>query len=71
MEGDTPLHWAVRHGQYQMLNLLLDQGAGFDVKNSDAETPLLLAASINDDMMMRLLLAKVNTSVELDLVDLY
>jgi ankyrin repeat protein len=49
----------------------MDQGAGFDVKNSDAETPLLLAASINDDMMMRLLLAKVNTSVELDLVDLY
>jgi len=56
-EGDSLLHWAVREGKHDMLSLLLNKLSFFaDIKNSDGETALHLAAALGDEVMAEALL---------------
>ena len=41
--GDTPLHKACRHGNPEMVKILLDKGATIDVGNKDSAIPLHIA----------------------------
>ena len=38
--GSTPLHWAARYGQKQVVELLINKGADVDAKDNSGSTPL-------------------------------
>ncbi|KAL8744547.1 MAG: hypothetical protein Q9184_007987, partial [Pyrenodesmia sp. 2 TL-2023] len=44
-DGWTPLHYAVRHGQDDIVALFLDRGCPIDVQTNHGQTPLFLAIS--------------------------
>jgi len=55
--ASTPLHWAIR--DEAKVRLLLEHGAGIDLKQADGRTPLYQAASLgNGNAIIRLLLEK-------------
>lgn len=56
-DEDTPLHLAVHHLQYGVVEELGNAGATIEVKNRHLETPLLLAEQLEDATMVRLLKA--------------
>lgn len=62
--GWTPLHSAVRYGEPEIAQLLIDSGANIEAKNNYGETPLLMAVSETEIpahikiAMIRCLLAK-------------
>jgi ankyrin repeat protein len=39
-QGNTPLHYAVKNGHKELVDLLLDHSADIDVKNHQQKTPL-------------------------------
>ena len=41
--GDTPLHLAIQKGDYDIIKLLLDNGANIKIKNKKGITPFDLA----------------------------
>jgi ankyrin len=41
--SSTPLHFAAREGQLDIVKLLLDKGANVDAKDSDGDNPLQCA----------------------------
>ncbi|KAF8819091.1 ankyrin repeat-containing protein, partial [Cardiosporidium cionae] len=43
LEGDTPLHLAIRHGSTEVALILIERNALLDVKNESKQTPLHLA----------------------------
>jgi ankyrin repeat protein len=45
--GLTPLHYAAREGNVDLINYLVDKGAKLELKTAQAKTPLHLAA-MND-----------------------
>jgi ankyrin repeat protein len=56
--GWTPLHFAVRAGAAEVVDLLLDAGAAVDARNDDGLTPLQLALArrpVRLDVVQRLL----------------
>ena len=67
-DGQTALHVAVKNCQPDIIQLLFSRGAALDVKAFQAElTPLMLAASISNTVILRLLIA---AGSNLDLQDL-
>ncbi|XP_059176229.1 ankyrin-1-like [Physella acuta] len=60
LKGNTALHFAYG-GKSEIISLLLASGAKVDVKNSENETPLHVAANTSDTEMMSILIdAKAN-----------
>ena len=55
---ETPLHAAVRGGQQETAELLIDSGASVDARNSDGETALLVAADLGSDALGRALVVE-------------
>ena len=53
--GRTALHWAVRKGYWECVELLLALGADTTLKDSDENTPLMLARLNEDTDMIKLL----------------
>lgn len=59
----SALHWASAYGQYNSVNVLLNNGAKINLTGPDGETPLIFAASGGHHDVVRLLIekgAKVN-----------
>jgi ankyrin repeat protein len=54
----TPLHMAVRRGNKDIAEALLDYGAGIEVRDSQGETPLRRAVNCNKTDIAALLLAR-------------
>lgn len=54
--GNTALHIAVKHNQYQCAELLLHMGAKVNLKNQDGYTPLLIATLASNTELVRLLI---------------
>lgn len=50
--GDTPLHWAVREEQIEIVELLLTLGANPFHLNEDEESPLKLAESVGSEALV-------------------
>ena len=60
--GNTPLHSALIHGRYTMVESLLEAGADVNTPNLRGDTPLLLAAS-NPTMIATLLRYHANPNI--------
>jgi len=43
LDGDTPLHRAVKEGHAPMVRVLVQHGARLDIRNNDNLTPAMLA----------------------------
>ena len=56
MDAQTPLHLAVGYGHHDAAEILLEKGAQVDKKGPFLRTPLMHAASMNDERMVDLLL---------------
>ncbi len=56
-DGDTPLHFAVRHGRHNNAEQLIKVGANLNVGNKRGETPIFECAKTGDIGIMRLLYA--------------
>lgn len=48
-DKNTSLHYSVIQRKYELIDLLVDNGADIDVQNADGRTPLMLAAQAGDD----------------------
>jgi len=48
MLGETPLRWAIMHGDVEMVRLLAQAGANPNKADDDGETPLMLASCLGD-----------------------
>lgn len=71
--GDTPLHTAVRQGNFSTVRVLLEAGAYIDMQNNDGLTPLAVAIKEyngkNQAALVRLLLTSAgNTKADYDLM---
>lgn len=53
---DTPLHLAVRNGQFELVRMLLRRGIVIDAKNNDDHTSLHLASEAGQVEIVQLLL---------------
>jgi ankyrin repeat protein len=53
-EGNTPMHFAVFKKQYEIVKILLEAGAKYDVKAGDGDTALDLANKENDTHIIEL-----------------
>ena len=65
-DGTTALHWAVHHGDTELVEMLLDAGAKVDARNRYGVPPLHLAAENGDSVLTALLLdrgADANTAL--------
>ena len=65
-DGTTALHWAVHHGDAELVEMLLDAGAKVDARNRYGVPPLHLAAENGDSVLTTLLLdrgADANTAL--------
>ena len=65
-DGTTALHWAVHHGDAELVAMLLDAGAKVDARNRYGVPPLHLAAENGDAALTKLLLdrgADANTAL--------
>jgi ankyrin repeat protein len=67
-EGDTPLHWAVRHNFSDMVRTLLKRGASPNVKNKLGETSLMLAVKYGHRSLLPLLF---NANIKFNLEDIF
>lgn len=56
--GETPLHWAVKGGDYRMVDLLLQKNVESDLPDSRSRTPLSRAAERGYDRVVEVLLTK-------------
>jgi len=57
-EGDLPIHTAIRHDRPEILQFLLEQGAGVNARRPDGTTPLHLAGQYGRIDTARLLLER-------------
>ncbi|ARE67539.1 SWPV2-ORF287 [Shearwaterpox virus] len=56
IEGNTPLHFAVKHNNFNLTNLLLENGAIPNIRNDDNITPLQIAINNNNIDILRILI---------------
>jgi ankyrin repeat protein len=56
-DGTTALHWAVYHGNAELVERLLEAGARVDVRNEFGSTPIAEAATVGDARILAALLA--------------
>lgn len=56
IDGTTPLHWAIRAGEAEIVDILLRAGANATAQDRLGVTPLYLAAAIGDGATIRKLL---------------
>lgn len=54
--GTMPLHWAVHHGNLELVKQLLEAGADVNAANNYGATPISEAAVLGDQAMMKVLL---------------
>lgn len=54
--GQTALHWAVRNGQQQTVELLLNEGLDINTNDTEMKSALHYAASQNNKILIRLFL---------------
>jgi len=54
--GDTPLHYAIREDQAEIVEYLISMGADLDHMNQDDETPAELAEMVASDEVKKVLL---------------
>jgi ankyrin repeat protein len=59
--GDTVVHWAVRHNDESLLQVLIKLGAPFNTSNFDYECPMALALSLNHLNLIPLLKSVMTT----------
>ena len=66
--GETPLHWAIWHGQKETVEKLIEKGADVNKETKCGETPLNFAARHEQKEIVKLLLNKLGLSdvVEID-----
>ena len=60
--GDTPLHWAVRLGDYNIMRILIKHGADTSLMNNNGETPLYYAVKTQHYYALMMLI-EVNADV--------
>lgn len=56
IEGNIPLHFAVKHNNFNLTNLLLENGAIPNIRNDDNITPLQIAINNNNIDILRILI---------------
>lgn len=57
-KGNTALHLAIDHNNYDAINALLDAGVDTEIKNTDGENPLHLAIKNNNLIAIKMVLSK-------------
>jgi len=66
-DGDTALHWAVRESNFRIAQMLLDQpGIAIDSCNDHQESPLHLAAALDETQIGLLLLSRGASPNQID-----
>lgn len=55
-DKNTSLHYSVIQRNYELIDLLVDNGADIDVQNADGQTALMVAAKAGDDKLTDYLL---------------
>lgn len=55
-DGTTPLHWAVYHGQIDLVKALLRAEAKVDTRNDYGSSPMMEAATVGNTELLKLLL---------------
>jgi len=55
-DGTRPIHWAVYHLDYELLDVLLAKKANVNVANEFGSTPIAEAANLGDARMVKMLL---------------
>ena len=55
-DKNTSLHYSVIQRKYELIDLLVDNGADIDVQNADGHTSLMMAAKAGDDKLTDYLL---------------
>lgn len=55
-EGDTPLHYAVRNEDYELLDIILSYVPDLDVENLDGDSALHLAVRVGNSEIVRMLI---------------
>jgi ankyrin repeat protein len=56
--GDTVLHYAVRHGHFDLVKYLVDEGFNLELGNFDGKRPLHEAAHFGQAVCLKFLLTK-------------
>ena len=63
LNNEENLHFAVKHGKHEMEKYLIEKGLDINSKDSQHQTPLMIAVQNEDESMVQLLLdlgAKIN-----------
>lgn len=55
-DKNTSMHYSVIQHNYELIDMLVDNGADIDVQNADGQTPLMVAAKAGDEKLTDYLL---------------
>ena len=61
-QGNSPLHWAVINKKYELMNVLIDNGANLTIENGFNETPVDVALKLDDTKALSLFEKKVENA---------
>ena len=63
LNDEENLHFAVKHAKHEMVKYLIEKGIDVNIKDTQYQTPLIIAVQNGDESMVKLLLdlgAKIN-----------
>ena len=60
--GETPIFYAIRKDLPRLVDLMIEKGVNLDHESEDDLTPLLLAASLGNNAIVKKLLKKVDVN---------